>query len=52
MQFKNKLDIDDANLTMSVNSKTNLKELVMSYKSNYINTYNVIVFDMSDLASN
>ena len=46
MQLKNKLDIGDANLTLSINKDTNLKELVMSYKSVYLNTYSVTVFDL------
>ena len=47
MKYKNKLDIADADIAVMRNEKKKLKELVVSYKSININTYNVYVVDIS-----
>lgn len=52
IKWKNKLDIGDPNISIlrgpPVHSgKTKLKELIISYKSIFINTYNVVVMDIS-----
>ena len=44
-KYKNKLDIGDCKL--SVMREENLKELVISYKTIYINTYNIVIMDIS-----
>ena len=46
-KWKNKLDIADANITIVHNEVKKYKELVVSYKTIFINTYNVIVVDIS-----
>lgn len=46
-KWKNKLDIADANITVVHNEVKKYKELVVSYKTIFINTYNVIVVDIS-----
>lgn len=54
-RWKNKLDLGDAYLNVirhSNKDKTqSYKELVIGYKTIYINTYNVTVMDISDLNS-
>jgi hypothetical protein len=46
MKLKNKLDIGDA--TVAVNSRSSVsKELVIAYKTIYINTFTIIVLDIS-----
>ena len=47
LKFKNKLDISNADLTILRNTEKNYKELVISYKTIFINTYNVKVMDIS-----
>lgn len=51
-KWKNKLDIGDASffvLRHGNSKKTkNFKELVISYKTIYINTYNVTIMDISN----
>lgn len=56
MKIKNNLNIDDANLSIMRDSimigsdpkyKCNTKELVLSYKTIYTNTYNVTIVDIS-----
>lgn len=47
LKYKNKLDIADADIAVMRNEKKRLKELVVSYKSININTYNVYVVDIS-----
>ena len=44
INFKNKLDIDDANIYLIENKLNQLKQLIISYKTIYINTFNVTVF--------
>jgi len=47
MKIKNNLDIDDANIYMMRNEQKHTKELVLSYKTIYTNTYNLSVMDLS-----
>ena len=51
-KYKNKLDIGDCKLfvmrsRIGKDKKTQLKELVISYKTIYINTYNIVIMDIS-----
>ena len=48
VNWQNKLDIGDANMHVLKNEKYKYKELVVSYKSIYINTFNVMVVDLAD----
>ena len=48
LKWKNKLDIADGDINIVRNQKKRFKELVISYKTIFINTYNVVVFDISD----
>ena len=48
IKYKNKLDIGDTDINVLRDPDNRVKELVISYKSIYINTYNVIVLDISD----
>ena len=43
----NKLDIADANIFVLRNPDKMYKELVLSYKTIYLNTYNITVLDIS-----
>jgi hypothetical protein len=47
IKYKNKLDIGDTNINVLRDPENRVKELVISYKTIYINTYNVIVIDIS-----
>jgi hypothetical protein len=47
MKLKNKLDIADANIFVLRNPDRMYKELVLSYKTIYLNTYNITVLDIS-----
>jgi len=47
MKWKNKLDIADADVAVMRNQQKKYKELVVSYKTIFINTYNVQVIDIS-----
>lgn len=47
MKLKNKLDIADANIFVLRNPDKMYKELVLSYKTIYLNTYNITVLDIS-----
>ena len=47
MKWKNKLDISDADIAVVRNEDKKFKELVVSYKTIFINTYNVKVIDIS-----
>jgi hypothetical protein len=47
LKYKNKLDIADADIAVMRNPAKQLKELIVSYKSININTYNVYVVDIS-----
>ena len=48
-KWKNKLDLGDANIFVLRHGKgdQHYKELIISYKTIYINTYNVTVIDIS-----
>lgn len=47
-KYKNKLDIGDCKLSVmrSGEGQNRLKELVISYKTIYINTYNIVIMDI------
>ena len=45
MQLCNKLDIADADIYVLRNKVEKYKELVVSYKTIYINTYNKFIID-------
>ena len=47
LKYKNKLDISDARLTIVRNPVKNYKELIVSYKTIFLNTFNVRVLDIS-----
>lgn len=47
IKWKNKLDIGDTNIFKLRNFEKGLKELIISYKTIFINTYNVICMDIS-----
>lgn len=46
-KYKNKLDIGDASVSVLRDRDKGYKELVISYKTIYINTYNVHVMDIT-----
>ena len=46
-RYKNKLDIGDCSIKVMRNRELGYKELVISYKTIYINTYNVHVLDIT-----
>ena len=46
-KYKNKLDIGDCDIFVMRTQNPNLKELVVSFKTIYINTYNIIIYDIS-----
>ena len=46
-KYKNKLDIGDATISILRDRKKGYKELVLSYKTIYINTYNVHVMEIA-----
>lgn len=48
IKYKNKLDIGDCDINVLRDIDTKVKELVISYKTIYINTYNVIVIDIAN----
>ena len=47
LKWKNRLDIDD--VTISLINNPSQSEMIISYKSIYINTQNVIVADISKI---
>jgi len=47
LKWKNKLDIADADVNITRNHKKKFKELVISFKTIYMNTFNVQVIDIS-----
>ena len=51
MKWKNKLDISDANVWVLRNKQKMYKELIVSYKTIFINTYNVKIIDISNADS-
>jgi hypothetical protein len=50
--WKHNLDIDDANMFISkgLNEKKPYRELIIGYKTIFINTYTVVCKDLSDLS--
>ena len=46
-KYKNKLDIGDCDICVMRSKGSSLKELVVSFKTIYINTYNIIIYDIS-----
>lgn len=46
------LDIGDVNVFIMRNEVTGFKELVIGYKSIFVNTYNIIVMDISEIRNN
>jgi hypothetical protein len=46
-KYKNKLDIGDCDIFVMRSKGSSLKELVVSFKTIYINTYNIIIYDIS-----
>ena len=46
-KWKNKLDLGDADLFVLRDNVKGHKELVISYKTIYINTYNIMIYDIS-----
>lgn len=47
IKWKNKLDINDSNIFVLRNQKSGIKELIISFKTIYINTYNIMAMDIS-----
>jgi hypothetical protein len=47
IKYKNKLSISDADIAVLRNDVSNYKELIISYKTIFINTYTVRVIDIS-----
>ena len=47
IKYKNKLDIGDADIYILRSKQCRLKEIVISYKTIYINTFNILVMDIS-----
>ena len=47
IKYKNKLDIGDADIYILRSKMNKLKEIVISYKTIYINTFNILVMDIS-----
>ena len=47
IKWKNKLDIGDPNMFVLRNNEKGYKELIISYKTIFINTYNIICMDIS-----
>ena len=47
LKIKNNLNIDDANISIMRNQDTMTKELVLSYKTIYTNTFNLTIVDIS-----
>ena len=47
LKIKNKLDVGDANLQVLRNKEKEYKELIVSYKTIYLNNYNVTSIDLS-----
>ena len=47
LKYKTNLDVSDADIAIYKNKKTNLKELIVSFKTSIENTYNVYIVDIS-----
>lgn len=48
IKWKNRLDIGDSKIYILRNDKQGYKEIVISFKVIFINTYNVVVMDISN----
>lgn len=48
MNHCDKLDVGDANIYISKDTLNNTKELIISYKSIYLNTLNTVIFNISN----
>ena len=46
--WRHKLDIADANMFVLTNEQHGYRELIVSYKTMYINTFNCMVVDLTD----
>lgn len=46
IKWKKKLDIGDANFFILRNPTLKFKEIVISYKTIYVNVYNILVLDL------
>ena len=46
IKWKNKLDIGDATIYI-LKSKENFKELILSFKTIFVNIYNIFVMDIT-----
>jgi len=46
-KYKNRLDISDADMFVVRNQEKNYKELIVSYKSIMVNTYTLMIADIS-----
>ena len=47
IKWKNKLDIDDTSIAVTRSPDNKFKELIVTYKSIYLNTYTTYVLDIS-----
>jgi hypothetical protein len=47
LKYKTSLDVADADIAIFKNKTTNLKELIVSFKTVVENTYNVYIVDIS-----
>ena len=47
LKIKNKLDVGDADIEVHKCKEKGYKELIISYKTIYMNTYNVTVIDIT-----
>ena len=47
IKIKNKLDIADADIFVCRNKEKHYKELVVSYKTIFVNTYSLFIIDIS-----
>jgi len=47
IKWKNKLSIADANVEIIRDYEMNYKELLINYKTIYMNTFTVMIFDIS-----
>jgi len=47
LNVNTKLEIDNADVSIMINKERNLKELIISYKTIYLNTFTIFVIDLS-----
>ena len=50
LKVKNKLEIGDASISVMRDNQRNFKELIVSFKSININTFSMVIIDISHLA--